>query len=92
MTCVSLATGYPTEMSVSQSLMSCFRNLINVSLAVDFDIPEAKNFKEMLENPQIVAAQVPAMDVEITVEEKKDVKLAIVEEESESDDFDDIFG
>ncbi|ODN73124.1 hypothetical protein L202_07691 [Cryptococcus amylolentus CBS 6039] len=86
---ISLATGIPTIASVVHSLVNSYKNVLNVSLATDYEFEGSQKIKEYLANPEAFAvAAAPAAaegaaaggDAPAAKEEAKD-------EESEDDDM-----
>jgi large subunit ribosomal protein LP0 len=57
---ISLRIGYPTVASVPYALTSSFRDLLAVSLATNFTFPQAEKLKELLSNPEAMAAALAA--------------------------------
>lgn len=101
---ISLATHYPTLPALPHMLASGYRNLLAISLATEYSFPRAQKIKDLLANPEALAAlsaapaaAAPAAPVH---EEKKGGKAAEKpaekpkEEEPEEDDagFGDLFG
>jgi len=54
--CVSLAIGFPTLASVPHSLANAYKNLLSISLATKYTFSRAKELKDLLENPEALAA------------------------------------
>ncbi|KAI3632845.1 hypothetical protein MIR68_008920 [Amoeboaphelidium protococcarum] len=87
---LSLALHYPTIASVPHLIVNNFKNLVGVSLATDYTIDQVKELKELLENPEALAAAQSAAAASSAAassggksdEKKEEVK----EEEEESDD------
>jgi len=57
---ISLRIGYPTVASVPYALTSSFRNLLSVSLATGYTFPQAEKLKDLLANPEAMAAALAA--------------------------------
>ncbi|GAB1600542.1 60S acidic ribosomal protein P0-like [Argonauta hians] len=89
---LSLAIGYPTLASVPHLLMNGFKNLVAISLETEIEFDEAKEIKELLSDPEKMAAALAATVATTTaapagaaVEEKKEEKKEESEEESDDD-------
>jgi large subunit ribosomal protein LP0 len=86
---ISLATGYPTIASVGHSLVNSYKNLLNISLATDYEFDGSKQIKEYLANPEAFAAAAPAAaaatDAPAAEEAKEDAKAD--DEEGSDDDM-----
>jgi large subunit ribosomal protein LP0 len=54
--CMSLALKYPTVASMPHLLVNGYKNLVAISLASDYCIEQVKDLKELLENPEALAA------------------------------------
>lgn len=88
---ISLATGYLTTAAVPHLMVQGYKNLIASSLASTYVIEGAKKLKELLDNPEALAAlkasSAPAAAPAGSQSPKKDAKKeAKVEEKEESDD------
>lgn len=53
---ISLAIGYPTVVSVPHSVINAFKNIFAISIGSDYTIKEAEAMKELLDNPEALAA------------------------------------
>lgn len=53
---LSLQLGYPTVASVPYALTSSFRNILAISMATSYTFPQAQKLKEILSNPEAMAA------------------------------------
>lgn len=86
---ISLATGYPTIASVGHSLVNSYKNLLNISLATEYEFDGSKQIKEYLANPEAFAAAAPAAaaanDAPAAEEAKEDAKAD--DEEGSDDDM-----
>uniref|UniRef100_A0A0L8GF80 60S acidic ribosomal protein P0 n=1 Tax=Octopus bimaculoides TaxID=37653 RepID=A0A0L8GF80_OCTBM len=88
---LSLAIGYPTLASIPHLLVNGFKNLVAISLETDIEFEEAKEIKELLSDPEKMAAALAASAATTAAaapstpaaEEKKEEK---VESEEESDE------
>jgi len=80
---VSLATGYPTIVSVSHSLVNSYKNLLAISVETEYDFEGSEKIKAYLADPSAFAAAAPAASEAPAAEEKA---AAPAEEEEESDD------
>lgn len=54
--CLSLQIGYPTLPSVPHSLTRAFKNLLSIAVATSINFKQAEDIKELLENPEALAA------------------------------------
>ncbi|GLA33177.1 ribosomal protein P0 (A0) (L10E), partial [Aspergillus niger] len=82
---ISLATGIPTIASVVHSLVNSYKNILNVSLATDYEFEGSAKIKEYLANPEAFAvAAAPAAAAEASSEAAP--AAAKEEEKEESDD------
>ncbi|AAW44457.1 ribosomal protein P0 (A0) (L10E) [Aspergillus niger] len=87
---ISLATGIPTIASVVHSLVNSYKNILNVSLATDYEFEGSAKIKEYLANPEAFAvAAAPAAAAEASSEA---APAAAKEEEKEESDDDMGFG
>jgi len=84
---ISLATGFPTIASVGHSLVNSYKNLLNISLATDYEFEGSAQIKEYLANPEAFAAAAPAAaaDAPAAAEETKAEEKAEEEEDSDAD-------
>merc|ERR1719201_3133571 len=57
---LSLAAGYPTAASVPHSFINGYKNLLAVTLEVDYVFPLAEKIKAILSDPEAFAAMVAA--------------------------------
>lgn len=57
---LSLAAGYPTQASVPHSFINGYKNLLAVTLEVDYVFPLAEKMKAILSDPEAFAAMVAA--------------------------------
>jgi len=97
---IGLAIGYPTTASLPHSLIRGFKNVLSISLATDYSIPQAQKMKDYLANPNAFATAVTAPKEAPKKEEKKDDKKAAKkeekkpepEEEEGGDDIGGLFG
>lgn len=53
---LSLQIGYPTVASIPYAMISSFRNLLSISLATSYTFKEAEQIKDLLSNPEKLAA------------------------------------
>ncbi|WVN86096.1 uncharacterized protein L203_101255 [Cryptococcus depauperatus CBS 7841] len=81
---ISLAIGFPTIASVMHSLVNSYKNILNISLATDYEFEGSAKIKEYLANPDAFAvAAAPAASTEAAAEA---APAAAEEEKEESDD------
>jgi len=85
---ISLAINYPTLASVTHSLVNAYKNILNVSLATDYEFEGSAKIKEYLANPEAFAAAAPAASSEAAPAASADAapEAAKEEEKEESDD------
>jgi large subunit ribosomal protein LP0 len=57
---IGLQIGYPTLASLPHSVINSFKNILAVSLGIDYSFPAADKIKEYLANPGAFAAAAPA--------------------------------
>lgn len=57
---VSMAVGYPTIASLPHQVLNAFKNILAISVEVDYDMEEAKKIKEILANPEAFLAAAAA--------------------------------
>jgi len=100
-TALSLGANLPTLAALPHIIGNAFRNLVSISLASDYTFERAEKFKEILSNPDALAAAAAPAPVEVeeeaAPEEKAPAKAAEPEkkeEEEEEDEggFGDLFG
>lgn len=60
LTAISLAIGFPTKVSLPHLIGNAYKKLLAIALEADIDIPQVKQFKEMLADPSKFAAAAPA--------------------------------
>jgi len=90
---VSLATGYPTIVSISHSLVNSYKNLLAVSVETDYDFEGSEKIKAYLADPSAFAAAAPAAsDAPAAAETAAAAAPAEEEEESDDDMGLDLFG
>lgn len=62
-TCIaqlSLEIGYPTLPSIPHSLTRAFKALVSIAVSTEINFPQAEDIKELLENPEALAAAMAA--------------------------------
>jgi len=52
---ISLAIGYPTQASLPHLMSNAYKKLLSIALEANIDIPQVKEFKDRLANPQAAA-------------------------------------
>lgn len=82
------ATGFPTEFSISHSIVEAFKNIVAFGLETDFIFPQMANIKYAYDNPDAFAGAVAAQTSAAAVEETSANNQ--VEEEEEEDEDDDM--
>jgi large subunit ribosomal protein LP0 len=60
MAALSIQVGYPTVASLPYALGSAYRDLLAIALATNFSFPQADKIKELLANPEALAAAMAA--------------------------------
>ncbi|WFC99849.1 ribosomal protein P0 (A0) (L10E) [Malassezia yamatoensis] len=86
--CISLATNFPTIVSVLHSLVNAYKNVLAVSIATDYTFPGSEEIKERIANPEAFAAAAPAA----ASSEAPAAEAAAEEAPKEEDESDDDMG
>jgi len=86
---LSLEINYPTVASVPHSLANGYKNLIAISLVSDYCLDSVKELKELLDNPEALAAMQAAS---AAVETSADTGAAAAAEEEEEEESDSDMG
>jgi len=69
---ISLSLGIPTIASIPHSILSAYKNILSISIGTNYVFDQAKELKDMIENPdQFVQAQ-PEVEEKKPEEEKKE--------------------
>ena len=94
---LSLAVSYPTIAAVPHLIVNGFKDLLHFAVATEYSFPQADALKELLANPEALAAAqaaaaAPAAAAEEKKEEAKEEKKEEEEEEEEGDFGLDLFG
>lgn len=94
---LSLAVSYPTIAAVPHLIVNGFKDLLHFAVGTEYSFPQADALKELLSNPEALAAAQAAaaapVAAEETKEEAKEEKKEEEEEEEEDGDFGlDLFG
>ena len=94
---LSLAVSYPTIAAVPHLIINGFKDLLHFAVATEYSFPQADAVKELLANPEALAAAqaaaaAPAAAAEEKKEEVKEEKKEEEEEEEEGDFGLDLFG
>jgi len=87
LTCVSLAMGYPTIVSVPHIVVNGFKNLLAIAASTDIEFKEAETIKEFLKDPSKFAAVAAVSAAPEAEEVKEEEKKAESESEEEDDDM-----
>jgi len=82
---LSLEINYPTVASVPHSLANGYKNLIAISLVSDYCLDSVKELKELLDNPEALAAMQAAAAPAEAAADTSAAAAAEEEEEEESD-------
>jgi large subunit ribosomal protein LP0 len=82
---LSLEINYPTVASVPHSLANGYKNLIAISLVSDYCLDSVKELKELLDNPEALAALQASSAAAETTADTGAAAAAEEEEEEESD-------
>jgi len=70
---ISLSTGIPTIASIPHSILSAYKNLLSISVQTDYVFEQAKQIKEIIENPdKFVQAPTTETKTETKKEEVKE--------------------
>ena len=91
--CLSLAIGYPTVASVPHSIVNGFKNLLAVAAATEITFKEAESMKELLSDPEKLAALMAAAASAPAAgggDAQADKKEEAKKEESEEEEDDDM--
>jgi len=84
--CISLALNYPTIVSVTHSLVNAYKNLIALSLSIEYTFDGSEKVKEYLANPDAFAVAAPVAEAApVAAAAKVEEKAAEKEEESDDD-------
>jgi len=83
--CISLALNYPTIVSVTHSLVNAYKNLIALSLSIEYTFEGSEKVKEYLANPDAFAVAAPVAEA-VPVAAAAQVEEKAAEKEEESDD------
>jgi len=91
---IGLQIGYPTLASLPHSIINSFKNILAVTLDIDYSFPAADKIKAYLANPGAFAssAPAPAAATAAAPAAKKEEKAPVVEEEADEDMGLDLFG
>ncbi|KAJ2817049.1 ribosomal protein P0 (A0) (L10E), partial [Coemansia sp. 'formosensis'] len=84
--CISLAANYLTLPAVPHLVINEFKSILALSIATDYTIDAAKSIKELLDNPEAMAAAAAAASSAAAPAAASESKAAAVEEEEESDE------
>jgi len=90
---LSLAIGYPTMASAPHMVINGFKNLVAISLETEISFPEAQTVKDMLSDPEKLAAMLAASAAVSAAPAEKAAAPAAAEvkkEESEEESDDDM--
>ncbi|WFD43770.1 ribosomal protein P0 (A0) (L10E) [Malassezia psittaci] len=85
--CISLATNFPTIVSVLHSLVNAYKNVLAVSIATDYTFPGSEEIKERIANPEAYAAAAPAAASSDAPAAEAATEEAAKEEEESDDDM-----
>jgi len=92
---IGLEIGYPTLASLPHSVINSFKNILAVSLGIDYSFPAADKIKAFLANPGAFASAAPAAAAPAAAAPaaaKKEEKAPVVEDEADEDMGLDLFG
>jgi len=86
--CISLATGYLTLPAIPHIFINTYKNVLAVSIASDYTYAQSEQIKELLDNPEAMAAAAAAAAAQsaTTTSDNTSAAAAPVEEDEESDD------
>jgi large subunit ribosomal protein LP0 len=91
---VSLAIGYPTVVSVPHMIINGFKNLLAIAAETEVSFKEAEQMKELLSDPEKLAAAMAAASgpaaAAVKEEKKEEKKKEEKKEESEEEEDDDM--
>ncbi|EPS36138.1 hypothetical protein H072_10253 [Dactylellina haptotyla CBS 200.50] len=88
--CISLATNYPTLVSVMHSLVNSYKNVISVAIETEYEWDEIKELKDRIANPDAYASAAPVAAASNDAAPAAAVKEE--EEDEEEEDDGDMFG
>jgi len=92
---IGLEIGYPTLASLPHSVINSFKNILAVSLGIDYTFPASEKIKAFLANPGAFASAAPAAAAPAAAAPaaaKKEEKAPVVEDEADEDMGLDLFG
>ncbi|KAJ1816948.1 ribosomal protein P0 (A0) (L10E) [Coemansia sp. RSA 2675] len=83
---ISLASNYLTLPAVPHLVINEFKNVLAISVATDYTIDAAKSIKELLDNPEAMAAAAAAASASSAAAPAAAAESKVVEDEEESDE------
>jgi large subunit ribosomal protein LP0 len=83
---LSLEIGYPTLPSIPHSLTRAFKSLVSIAVTTEITFSQAEDIKELLENPEALAAALAAPAAAAPAAASAAPAAAAPAEESESDE------
>lgn len=83
---LSLEIGYPTLPSIPHSLTRAFKSLVSIAITTEITFSQAEDIKELLENPEALAAALAAPAAAAPAGGNAPAAAAAPAEESESED------
>lgn len=86
---LSMAINHPTVAAVPHSVVNGYKNILAIAIASEeYSFPAADELKNLLSNPEALAALAAAASAPAGGEAKKEEAAAVEESESDSDDGD----
>jgi large subunit ribosomal protein LP0 len=89
-TALSLQTHYPTEVAVPHLVINGFKNVLAIAIGTNYSFPQADKIKEILENPELLAAATAASSAPAEGGDSKDEAPAAAAEEDDEDEDEDM--
>lgn len=89
---VSLAVGYPTVVSVPHTVINGYKNVLSVSLATTYSFDRSKKLKDLLDNPEALAALAKAASSSAAAGGAAAKKEEKAEEKEEKKEVEEDFG
>jgi len=87
---LSLEIGYPTLPSIPHSLTRAFKSLVAIAVTTEINFPQAEDIKELLENPEALAAALAAPSSSAPAAAAAAAPAAVAAPAEESDEDDDM--
>jgi large subunit ribosomal protein LP0 len=85
---LSLQIGFPTLPSIPHSLTRAFKSLVSIAVTTEITFPQAEDIKELLENPEALAAALAAPSAAAPAAAAEAAPAAPAEESESEEDMD----